>query len=144
MLSLSVSLAPYVGEVLAVIVALTFLFVNQCVVISGLRFDRGLLASARLLLRKPAGVIFTGIVTAFVGILLIILFAAPLTIMLYSYFGLQMPDILSAGTLFSGGGLDLKAAFVVSLLGESISKVFVLKFLTDVYSHLRKKKWVLF
>jgi hypothetical protein len=144
MLSLSVSLAPYVGALLSIIVALTFLFVNQCIVISGLRFDRGLLGSARLLLRKPAGVLVTGLAVVFMGMLMILIFAAPLTVMLYSYFGQEVPDVLSPGILFSGGGLELKAAFMVSLLGESISKVFMLKFLTDVYLTLRKKKWILF
>jgi hypothetical protein len=143
-LSVSVSLAPVAGALLSVIVWLTFLFANQCIVISGLRFDRGLLSSARLLLRKPAGVLFTGLVLFFIGALIMLLFAAPLTVMLYSYFGLEAPDMLSTGTLFSGGGLDIKAAIIISVLGQSILSVFMLKFLTDVYSHLRKKKWIVF
>ncbi|MFH0957012.1 MAG: hypothetical protein V1813_04090 [Candidatus Aenigmatarchaeota archaeon] len=143
-LSLSVSLAPYAGVLLSIIVALTFLFANQCIVISGLRFDRALLSSARLLLKKPAGVLITGLAAVFIGMLIILIFTVPMTIMLYSYFGLEAPDMLSSGALFSGGGLELKLAFMLSLLGESISKVFMLKFLTDIYLHLRKKKWILF
>jgi hypothetical protein len=150
MLSFFVSLVPedgillYVGILLSAIVTLSFLFLNQFIVLSGVRFDRALAESARLLFRKPLGVIISCVFMWTVVLLLIAAFATPMTIMLYAYFGSDMPTVDFAGTLFSGGGLEMKLAFVVALLGESIAKVFMLKFLADVYLTLRKKKWIVF
>lgn len=140
-LYLLVSLAPYVGTVLSAVVALTFLFSNQCVVVSGMRFDRALLSSARLLVKKPLAVLFAGIATAAIGAFLIIAFASPMVAVLYYYFGGDISVQLSSGVLFESGGPDIKAVLIVSILGQAIMNVFVIKFLTDVYQHFRKKKF---
>jgi hypothetical protein len=134
----------FVAAVLSVIITLAFLFVNQFIVLSGVRFDRAFTGSVKLLFRKPAGTILSCVLMWAAGLLLIAAFAAPMTIMLYAYFGADVPDVLSAATLFSGGGMEMKAVFLLSLLGESIAKVFMLKFLADVYLAFHKKKWIVF
>jgi hypothetical protein len=143
-LSFCVSLAPYVGSVLSAVVAIIFLFASQFIVLSGARFDRGLLGSARLLMNKPAGVIFSWLAMSVLSLLLIVIFASPMAAMLYYSFGGQMPGIVSAGMLTPQEELFFRIGVVVLVLGTSISKTFSVKFLTDVYSHLRKKKWIVF
>lgn len=142
LLSFSVSFAPYLGSVLSALVAIIFLFANQFIVLSGARFDRGLLASSRLLMKKPAGVIFSWIAMSVVSLLLILVFAAPMAAMLYYSFGGEVPDILLAGTFSAQEEFAFRIAVVILVFGTSVSKVFSIKFLTDVYSHLRKKKWI--
>jgi hypothetical protein len=143
-LSFCVSLAPYAGSVLSAVVAIVFLFANQYIVLSGARFDRGLLGSARLLLRKPAGVAFSWLVASVVSLLLIVIFASPMAAMLYYSFGGQVPGIVSTGTLSAQDELFFRIGIVLLVFGTSVSKTFSIKFLTDVYSHLRRKKWIIF
>lgn len=141
-LSFSVSLAPYVGSVLSAVVAVIFLFTSQFIVLAGARFDRGLVASARLFLRKPAGVAFSWLAVSLVSLLLVVIFASPMAVMLYYSFGGQVPSLLSTATLSAQDELFFRIAVVLLVFGTSVSKTFSIKFLTDVYTHLRKKKWI--
>lgn len=142
-LSFAVSLVPFAGTLLSFLVAMSFLFVNQFIVLDGAGFSRSLVCSVMTFRNKILGVLFTWMLSVIFTTLIISVFTIPL---LTSFFFLGSEysgeDITSM--MISQNATWFYAIGLILMIGISISRVFALKYLTEVYLQFKKKKWLFF
>ncbi len=144
LISIAISMVPYLGALLTIVIGLMFLFVNQLIVLDGVTFYRSLTSSTRIFTSKSGAAFFTWFFATLVSLLIAGAFMLPL-------FGVVTYDVMLYGvdnvseTLLSGSeGIHIQLAFAIALLGMSITKVFSLNFQTGIYTQLKKKKWIVF
>ncbi len=144
LLTVIVSMVPYLGVIFTVMVGLAFLFVNQFIILEGKGFYRAMMGSLRTFGKKPGRVFIAWILSAVVSMLLIMLLASPMVALLI-YGAFTAADEAALVELFTGPLAFLSDLFVVLfVLGVSVSKTFSAFFLTSVYMQLKKKKWLFF
>jgi hypothetical protein len=144
-ISFVASLIPYVELLMAVIVSLLFLFVNQIIILDGRGFYGALLGSVKTFRRKGISVFLTWLLSMIFVMIIVGIFTLPLLVSFATIVGPQetVEQILSQ--LISGSADPmLYASLVLLLAGVSISKVFGLRFMTDIYLQLKKKRWIFF
>jgi hypothetical protein len=138
------SMLPYIGLVLPFIVTIAFLFVNQFVVLGNSGFRDALENSVKTFRNKIRAVLITWVLTAIFSSIIMLVFSLPLlsTFALFAtQYGVEDAFYL---TLFYQDTAWLYLEGIILLLGFSISKVFSLKFMTEVYLQLSKKKFLIF
>lgn len=134
------AMIPVAGIVFAWLASVAFMFTLQVVIFEGSGFYNALRTSAWTFRKRP-GVVLAGwitdkvISTAIYGI-----FMAPFVFVVFSSGIYAAPD-MDYMSLSSLGSVFYIALFSL-LLGATLNTVFELKFFTEFYFQLKKKKWV--
>jgi len=144
LISMAVSMTPYIGTILTLIVALMFLFVNQIIVLDGIGFYRSLLSSTKIFSSRLGPVFCTWLFATLITLLIAAVFMIPLFAVITYNIMIYGVENVSETLLADSQGLHIQFGFTIALLGMSITKVFGLKFQTAIYTQLKKKKWVFF
>lgn len=143
-ISFLASAVPVFGLMLVIIASLAFLLVGQFVVVEGTGFYEALQKSVLALRYKFNAVFLAWLVGGVLTCIIMFLFALPL-ISTVLYFAAQYG--FEDAMLYMLVSLDWNVIYVESgilLLGISVSRTFLLHFLTDVYLQLNKKRFFIF
>ena len=140
--SFAASSVPVAGLILSYIVSMMFLFVNQVIMIDGRGFYKSLKSSTLTFTRRPFSVFLCWLFSSLIAMLILAVFSVPM-LMLYFYYAAEYgaENALMYMMLYSDKIL-LYAGSAVLVLGFAVSKAYGVRFLTDIYMHLRKKKFL--
>ncbi len=141
-LSFAVSAIPYAGALLSFVVSIAFVFINHFIVLDGAGLFGSLSGSLKTLRGKVAAVFVTWSLSVIFTTLIISVFTIPLltTFLVFGDYGDE--DFITSLLLYPEAPWLYISGFVL-MVGVAISKVFALKYLTEVYLQFRKKKWLL-
>ncbi len=135
------SMVQYIGALFVLLFTLMFLFVNQSIMISGNSFLEALKNSSRTFWGKKLVVLSSFVVGMTVTFAIVGISSIPLLGVSF----MEYPFLMDGSTVAELETLTdtplMYAASVIILLGIAISTVFSIKFITDVYLQLKKKKW---
>jgi len=144
LISFLVSSVPYIGILLSLIASMAFLLVNQFVIVRGSGFYLALVNSVKTFRYRVSPVILAWLLGGAFSSIIIIIFALPLVstfVYFIEQYGMEealvyMLVYVDRTWLYLEGG--------IFLLGVAISRAFGLKFLTEIYLQLNKKKFLIF
>jgi hypothetical protein len=146
----AVSIIPYVGWIIAIVISWIFFFVLQGIVVSNMGFVGTLQNSYRMFRNRPLQVFLAWLLIAIVTLVIYFVFSIPMLILMFwaiipiipSLAGAQMPpEAISALSQMLYTNLPaLIVVGVIALIGFAISQVFTLKAQTEFYQQLKKKR----
>jgi hypothetical protein len=142
LISLAVSMIPYVGAYLSLIVAMAFLFVNQFIILDGTGFTKSLSSSVLTFRSRLLAVFVAWMVSAIFVTLIISVFTIPLVAAFFTYGSEYVTDDLVTAAMMNPDAPWILVSGFVLMLGVAISEVFAVKYLTEIYLQFRKKKWL--
>ncbi len=141
-LSFSVSVVPYIGTLLSIVIALMFLFLNQFIVLDRKSLMDSIRSSIGTFRGKMLGTFWAWLVSVVITTLMIMVFTIPLILAFYvlgtEYTG---EDAITSMMMHPDATL-IYVTGLVMLLGIAFSRVFALKYLTEIYVQFKKKKWL--
>jgi len=142
--SFAVSLIPYAGTLLSFIIAVSFLFVNQFIILDSTGFSKSLVSSVMTFRKKVLGTIFAWLLSVVFATLIISVFTIPMFASFF-LFGSEYAgeDILTSLQMYPDN-VWVYACGLILMLGIAISRVFAIKYLTEVYTQFKKMKWLSF
>jgi hypothetical protein len=141
LLSILVSIVPYVGWILTIVFSWIFYFTLQSIMIRSRGFYEGLDDSYKIFMKNPFEVIVIWLIIAIVNVVIIGIFALPLASLLLAniFYLANASGVASLLLMFK----DQLAFFLISgllfLIGVSIATAFSLKAQVEFYLQLRKR-----
>jgi hypothetical protein len=143
-ISLLASSVPGIGLLLSAIASMAFLLVSQFIIVGGTGFCEALTKSVKAFRYKFPAVFLAWLFCGVLSVIIVLIFALPLlaTVSYYiAQYGLEdamlyMLVYLDWNVLYAEAG--------ILLLGMSVSRVFLLHFLTGVYQQLHRKRFFIF
>jgi hypothetical protein len=138
------SSVPVFGYMFSLVISMAFLLVNQFVVIGGLGFFKAISGSVRTCWKTVFPIITAFALNTLLSLIIIGIFASPV-LLTYLYYSMSMG--LEEAMTYMLYSMDMALLAVLgsfSLLGFSISKVFSLRFITDVYLQMQRKRFTVF
>jgi hypothetical protein len=135
---------PYVDWFLAAVVAMAFLLVDQFIMVGGQGFSKAISSSLKTFRYKILKVFTAWILSTLLIMIIIAPFTLPLVIAYFYYASLYGYDYALIYAIIFTDQTVLYLGGSVLLIGLSISKVFNLKFLTEIYVQMTKKKFIFF
>jgi len=141
LISTLVSMIPYIGFILAIVVPLIFYFALQAIIIRNIGFYEGLEDSYRIFRKHPFEVILIWLVIMVVNIVIFGIFALPFAYLLLMniFYMAQNTGIASIILIFREQMLFFVTAGLILLVGISITTSFTLKAQVEFYLQLRKR-----
>ncbi|MCD6558044.1 MAG: hypothetical protein J7K31_03390 [Candidatus Aenigmarchaeota archaeon] len=133
-----ISLIPWVGWILSIIVTLGLVFGLQAVIVDKKDCVEALKTSWRIFRKEWLKVLLSIIAMAIVAIIIQGLFVIPLFFVMVSA-AISFVDIGSLSALAQHSGLLLLTGLVF-LIGTAITKVFQIAFLTEIYMKLKGRR----
>jgi len=142
-LSFLLSMVPLIGFVFSILVSVTFLFVNQYIIIEGRGFVDSLRDSARTFWGVPLKTFMAWLLVAVMSLVILIIFAIPLladfAYHISAFGATTFEDAVVYMLLYTDTSV-LYALGAILLLGFSITRTFGLKLLTDIYLQMKGRK----
>ncbi|MBM3303986.1 MAG: hypothetical protein FJY76_02725 [Candidatus Aenigmarchaeota archaeon] len=147
-IGMAVSIVPYIGSILSIIVSIVLVFVAQGVMVSKMGFAGALGSAFDMFRNRPGSVFLAWLATALVSLIIAGIFLLPA----FAAFGVTMlPALVSMGAeasimsvvLLMMQNITLLAVVgVIFTIGTSIAAAFSTKSLTEFYMAWHKRKLV--
>ncbi len=138
------SFVPVIGSVLSFVFSIAFLFIYQFVMVGGKGFYGALEGSAKTFRNKSMSVFVTWLLSGIFTMIIILVFALP-AIALFAYsiaqYGAEMALVYM---MVYNDRILIYLLGGILLLGLALSKTFGIKFLTEIYLQMNKKKFFVF
>jgi hypothetical protein len=143
-----VSIVPYIGWVLSIIVGLMFFFIRPAVVAKKLSFDNSLRDSYHIFRKKPLTVLLIWLAITIISVIMLFIFFMPLLMtvlntiapLLFQMSSTAVVSLVMVSLMENIGLLVLGGE--VFLIGNAITEAFRLKAETDFYLMFKKGKKV--
>jgi hypothetical protein len=135
------SSVPYVGTFLSFIIAMMFLFVNHYIVLDTRGFWKSIVSSVMTFRKKLPSVFMAWLFTIVISGVIVGLFTVPLVLYLFAM-GADYTEAASLDALLTADAPALYAVGFLLMAGITISRVFTLKYLTEIYLQFKRKKWL--
>lgn len=150
-ISAAVNMIPFIGWILALVVAWIFFFSLQGVVVSGLGFARALENSYKIFRKTPFKVFLMWLIVTIIAMVITLVFLIP-AFMMFSDLFTGMASTGASGTailialmlVLQTNILVIALVGIIGLIGTSLSQCFTLKAQTEFYLQLKKKKLGIF
>ncbi|NIO22396.1 MAG: hypothetical protein GTN38_00020 [Candidatus Aenigmarchaeota archaeon] len=141
LVSMLVSVIPYMGWVLAIVVSWIFYFALQAVIIRNVGFYEGLEDSYKIFRKNPFEVIIIWLIVLIVNIVIFGIFALPFAYLLLTnlFYLAQNTGIASIILMFREQVILFATSGLILLMGISIATTFTLKAQVEFYLQLRKR-----
>lgn len=141
LLSFLVSLIPYMGWLLTVVISWLFYFALQSIIIKNLDFYGGLEDSYKIFKKNPFEVIVIWLLIGIVNIVIVSIFALPFAFLMLAnvYYLAKTTGIASILLMFKEQISLFLASGLIFLVGISISAAFTLKAQVEFYLQLKKR-----
>jgi len=141
LVSVLVSMIPYIGFILAIVISWIFYFALQAIIIRNIGFYEGLEDSYKIFRKHPFEVIVIWLVILIVNIVIFGIFALPFAYLLLAniFYLAQTTGLASLLLMLKEQMLFFVTAGLILLIGISITTAFTLKAQVEFYLQLRKR-----
>lgn len=129
---------PFVGFIIAIILGLMFFFLAQEIVVGRSGLSAGMSNSYKLFRKSWVDTIITLVLTAILGMIIIVIFAIPLMVAGFSTVASAQSTGFAAAV--KGNLLVLAITGLIALAGAALTVLFTDSIKTDVYMQLKKRK----
>jgi len=129
---------------ISIIISLIFLFAFQIIIISNAGVGETIDISLKIFTQRFSTVLVTWLIGSLLSLLILVISAIPISIILIllipSFIGNVSLGVLSAiKTTIISNIIPIVIGFIILLIGASISKLFQIGIVTDVYTQLKIK-----
>jgi len=141
LIAMLVSIVPYIGWILSIIVSLVFYFALQVIIIRNTGFYEGLDDSYKIFRKNPFEVIIIWLIILIVNIVIFGVFALPFASFLLSniFYLAQNTGVASLILMFKERMLFFVISGLILFVGISIAGAFTFKAQVEFYLQLKKR-----